>query len=78
MLDKEEELLKLKSRAIWIKEGDKNTKFFHIFSTHKRNMNTISVIKDMNAVFVYSFKENVEAGERYFKHLFTEPEGYNI
>ena len=27
---------------------------------------------------VYSFKEKAEVGERYFKNLFTEPEGYNI
>ena len=58
LLAKEEDLLRLKRRAIWIKEGDNNTKFFRIFSTHRRNLNTISTIKDMNGVMVSSFKKN--------------------
>ena len=47
-------------------------------ATHRKNVNTILAIKDMNGEMVHSFKENIELGERYFKHLFTEPEGYNI
>ena len=78
LMAREEELLRLKSRAIWIKEGDKNTKFFHLFSTHKRNMNTILTIKDMNAELVYPFKEKAEVGEWFFKNLFKESEGCNI
>ena len=66
-LTREEELLRLKSRAIWIKEGDNNTKFFHNFANHRRNQNTISTIKDMNGVMVSSFKEKAEAGERFSK-----------
>ena len=38
----------------------------------------ISKIKDLNREMVCSFKEKVEAGERFFKKLFTEPEGCNI
>ena len=72
------ELLRQKSRAIWIKEGDNNKKFFHNFSNHGRNLNMISTIKDMNGVMVSSFKEKTEAGERFFKNLFKESEVCNI
>ena len=78
LLAKEEEISRLKSRAIWIKEGDNNTKFFHRHATHWKNVNMISTIKDMNGELVHSFKEKAEVGERYFKHLFTEPEGFHI
>ena len=75
---KEERLLRIKSRAIWIKEGDNNTKFFHNFANKIRNQNTISTIKDMNGEMVISFKEKAEAGEGFFKNLFKEPAGCNI
>ena len=37
LLAKEEQLLRLKSIAIWIKEGDNNTKFFHNFANKIRD-----------------------------------------
>ena len=75
---KEEQLLRLKRRAIWIKEGDNNTNFFHNFANKRRNQNTISTIKDMTGDMVSSFKEKAEAGEGFFKNLFKEPTGCNI
>jgi hypothetical protein len=41
LLDLEEVEWKLKSRAIWLVEGDNNTNFFHKFASHKKNYNTI-------------------------------------
>ena len=70
--------MRLKSRAIWIKEGDNNTKNFHRYATHRKNLNTISTIKDVNGKMVYSFKEKAEDGKRFFKNHFTELEGCNI
>lgn len=36
----------LKSRDIWFREGDRNTKFFHKFSNHRRKINSIWEITD--------------------------------
>ena len=66
LLAREEKILRLKRRAIWIKEGDNNTKFFHNFANNRRNLNTIPTIKNMNGVMVSSFKEKAEAGEEFF------------
>jgi hypothetical protein len=44
----EEERWQKKSRAIWIKSGDKNTKFFHHFTSYRRNKKYIWEVKDQN------------------------------
>ena len=37
----EEKISRLKSRALWLEVGDKNTKYFHRFDSHKEKINTI-------------------------------------
>lgn len=41
-----ESILRQKSRETWLKEGDKNSKFFHISITVKRRRNRIMAIKN--------------------------------
>jgi hypothetical protein len=42
----EEESWRQKSRAIWIKSGDNNTKFFHNFASYERNKKHLWDITD--------------------------------
>jgi hypothetical protein len=42
----EEEKWRQRSRAIWIKSSDQNTKFFHHFSSARRNRKQIWEIQD--------------------------------
>ena len=42
----EEGRWQLKSRAIWIKCGDRNTNFFHLFASYRRNKKHLWEIKD--------------------------------
>lgn len=44
LLDREEEL-RLKSRAIWLKVGDENTRFFHNYAKGRKNSNKIWKLK---------------------------------
>jgi hypothetical protein len=58
-LRKDEQEWRLKSHALWLQVGDNNTKFFHHFSNHRRNLNTIWEIKNEEGVKVNSFKKNL-------------------
>ena len=44
LLANEEQAWRLKNIAVWIVKGDNNTKFFHRFASHRRNVNTIAKI----------------------------------
>jgi hypothetical protein len=48
----EESTWRLRSQALWLNKGDKNTRFFHKFATQRRNQNTIWDIK-MKMVMLY-------------------------
>lgn len=54
ILEQEEAFWRLKSRAIWVKEGDKNTKFFHKFASSRREKNSIWKISYGKGAFLYS------------------------
>ena len=42
---KEEMMMKQKSRELWLKEGEKNTRFFHFSILQRRQKNRIIEIK---------------------------------
>lgn len=46
LLQTEETIWRQRSRAIWSKEGDKNTKFFHGKASQRKKVNELKKIKD--------------------------------
>lgn len=60
-----------KSRARWIKEGDKNTKFFHTLATIRRKRNCITALPSNNGVITDPAGIHMEAVS-FFKGIFKE------
>lgn len=60
-----------KSRVNWLKEGDRNTKYFHAVTTERRKRNRIHSLQTEGGA--WDSEENEIAGEiaKYFENLFT-------
>eukprot|EP00253_Pinus_taeda_P021308 PITA_21308 len=77
LMDREEEW-RLKSRAIWLKAGDENSKFFHNYAKGRRNANTIWKLKDSEGRVASSFEELSILGKNHFQYLFSDPGGISL
>jgi hypothetical protein len=69
---------RLKSRAIWLENGDENTKFFHAFAKGRKVANTIWSLKDQEDRSVTSFEGLANMGKRHFQSLFKADGRENI
>jgi hypothetical protein len=67
-----------KSRAIWIKSGDKNTKFFHLFASYRRNKKFIWEIKDELGGTHTGQQAIKDEAVRYFKSFFSDTSQINL
>uniref|UniRef100_A0A2N9HH03 Reverse transcriptase domain-containing protein n=1 Tax=Fagus sylvatica TaxID=28930 RepID=A0A2N9HH03_FAGSY len=71
-LAKLEIVWKQKSRELWLKEGNRNSKFFHLSTIIHRRRNAIDVIKGDNGVWIVNRKEIKDFVVDKFQDLFTE------
>uniref|UniRef100_A0A2N9IF49 CCHC-type domain-containing protein n=1 Tax=Fagus sylvatica TaxID=28930 RepID=A0A2N9IF49_FAGSY len=62
-----------KSRALWLQEGDKNTKFFHRLANSHRRYNSISSLS-INGVLSSDSEAISECITNFYTHLFEEEE----
>ena len=65
---------KQKSRELWLKEGDRNTKFFHLSTIIRRRQNSITALKAENGQWVTGSNQIRELFYQHFKNLFTDEE----
>lgn len=67
----EEEFWSRKARIQWLKDGDKNTKYFHAVTAKRRKRNRIEVLEDENGNDCRSEEEFSVEIAKYFENLFT-------
>ena len=72
MLLREELMWRQRSRTTWLKEGDKNTKYFQQKATWRRKKNTITRLKDGNGQWVEDKEGIQQMTTRFFKDLYTK------
>lgn len=71
LLKTDEIIWRQRSRAMWLKEGDKSTKFFHGKASQRRQTNGIKKLKDVDGVWWHG-EENIERVLiNYFAELFS-------
>lgn len=73
----EETTWRLKSKALWLKEGDQNTKFFHIFADHGRDINSIWEIQTDSGDKLFSQEEISSEAVSYFKNFYKRNDNNN-
>lgn len=71
-LMRSEILWKHKSRELWLKERDKNTKFFHLSTIIRKRHNSIDAIKSEEGQWVTSSNQIRKLLYSSFKKMFTE------
>lgn len=77
-LKQEESTWRKKRRALWLKEGDRNIKFFHKVANHRREKNAIWRICDGNEGYFYSQQEISDAAYKHFRHQYSRGKGCAI
>eukprot|EP00253_Pinus_taeda_P031123 PITA_31123 len=73
-----EESIRLCSRAIWLKAGDDNTRFFHNYAKGRKVKNTIWNIPLPEGGVADSFNKLSHLGSSHFRHLYKQHPGSSI
>ena len=65
----EESFYRQKSRMLWIRERDQNTKFFHNMVAAKTKQNSISILKDAEGNILTTYTQISNEAVTYFQNL---------
>jgi hypothetical protein len=71
LLQQEELYRRQRSRVSWLKDGDRNTKFFHASASRRQPINSISCLKDDTGAWVENESSLDTLAQQYFFTLFN-------
>ncbi|PNY12420.1 ribonuclease H [Trifolium pratense] len=72
ILRKEELMWFQRSRAKWLKDGDRNTRYYHIKTINRRRMNNITMLKDDSGQWIEDVDQLRQLVNDFYKKLFTD------
>ena len=71
LLEQEEIYWRQRSRVSWMRDGDKNTKYFHAFCNQRRQTNLIHGLRDDAGVWQTDKCKMTKIAVQYFQNIFT-------
>lgn len=74
MLRREEIWWRQRSQITWLKEGDKNTKYFHLKASWRARKNKVKKLRRPNGSLVSNEKEMGEVARDFFQNLYMKDE----
>ncbi|KAL4348938.1 hypothetical protein GQ457_17G007600 [Hibiscus cannabinus] len=75
ILDKEEKYWRQRSRIRWLKEGDRNTRFFHYRANNRRKKNMIKGIRNIEGEWLEGIENIFGVAKDFFSKLFQSDHG---
>ena len=78
LLDREAKMWAQRSKVQWLRDGDKNTRFFHSKATQRRRRNYIKGLYDENGIWCTHPTRVTDTVVQFYQKLFTscEPVGF--
>jgi hypothetical protein len=71
ILRQEELMWYQRSRAKWLTDGDRNTKYYHLKTVNRRRRNNIVMLKDGHGQWVDDVKQLQKLANDFYRNLFT-------
>jgi hypothetical protein len=72
ILRKEELMWYQRSRAKWLMDGDRNTKYYHLKTVTRRRKNNIIMLKDSSGQWIEDTTQLQQSANDFYMKLFTE------
>lgn len=73
ILRKEEVMWFQRSKVMWLSDGDRNTKYYHMKTLARRRRNKIMMLKDDNGHWIHDIDDLKAHVTMFYRNLFSSP-----
>ncbi|XP_074328182.1 uncharacterized protein LOC141666094 [Apium graveolens] len=75
ILSHEEAYWKQRAKSFWLKDGDTNSKYFHVAASSRKKLNYLTGLKNAEGILISNHEDMCELLKYYFNKVFTEEGG---
>lgn len=72
---KEEAYWRQRSKTYWLRDGDRNTKYFHAVASSRKRQNSVKKLRKEDDTYAETQEEICEVARLYFSELFLNHQG---